>query len=229
MANTDWLTFALVVITAFYAWATLKILRANEDMVSTMRSQQNAAMRPYILVSTNIRTGTQLLYLSIKNVGKTAALSLKLSLNKSFYQLCEERDERNIANNAAFSQVIDSLPPDGQLIFLLGNGPTLYSASNSENISPLVFQVKASYSSGSEWIIETSTVDLRPYINTDVPHDPIVEEIGKLRAEFAKLTKVPGAAAAWKPQPSMWPWRMLEWPHSSSGAQRSHRSSQGTA
>jgi hypothetical protein len=190
MSNTDWLTFALVVITAFYAWATLKILRANEDMVSTMRSQQNAAMRPYILVSTNIRTGTQLLYLSIKNVGKTATLSLKLSLNKSFYQLCEERDERNIANNAAFSQVIDSLPPDGQLIFLLGNGPTLYSASNSENISPLVFQVKASYSSGSEWIIETSTVDLRPYINTDVPHDPIVEEIGKLRAEFAKLTKV---------------------------------------
>jgi hypothetical protein len=189
MSNTDWLTLALVVITAFYAWATLKILRANEDMVSTMRNQQNATMRPYILVSTNIRMGTQLLYLSIKNVGKTAALSLKLSLNKNFYQLGQESDERNIANSAAFSRVIDSLPPDGQLIFLLGDGPTLYSASNAENISPLVFQVTASYSSGSEWITETSTVDLRPYINTDVPHDPVVEEIGKLRAELAKLTK----------------------------------------
>jgi hypothetical protein len=53
-----------------------------------------------------------------------------------------------------------------------------------------VFQVTASYSSGSEWITEKSTVDLRPYINTDIPHDPIVEEIGKLRAEFVKLTKV---------------------------------------
>ena len=82
MTNTDWLTLALVVITAFYAWATLKILRANEAMVSTMRDQQNAAMRPYILVSTSVRTGTQLLYLSIKNVGKTAALGLKLSLDK---------------------------------------------------------------------------------------------------------------------------------------------------
>jgi len=189
MTNTDWLTLALVVITAFYAWATLKILRANEDMVSTMRNQQNAAMRPYILVSTNVRMGTQLLYLSIKNVGKTAALSLKLSLDKNFYQLGQERDERNIANSAAFSRVIDSLPPDGQLIFLLGGGSTLYSASNSENISPLVFQVTASYSSGSEWITEKSTVDLRPYINTDILHDPIVEEIGKLRAEFVKLTK----------------------------------------
>jgi len=60
MTNTYWLTLALIVITAFYAWATLKILRANEAMVSTMRDQQNAAMRRYILVSTSVRTGTQL-------------------------------------------------------------------------------------------------------------------------------------------------------------------------
>lgn len=189
MTNTDWLTLALVVITGFYAWATLKILRANEAMVSTMRDQQNAAMRPYILVSTNLRMGTQLLYLSIKNVGKTAALNLKLSLDKSFYQLGEKREERNIANSAAFSRTIDSLPPDGQLLFLLGNGPTLYSGSNIEELSPLVFQVTASYTSGSETISETSTVDLRPYINTDVPHDPIVEELGRLREEFVKLSK----------------------------------------
>ena len=189
MTNTDWLTLALVVITAFYAWATLKILCANEAMVSTMRDQQNAAMRPYILVSTSVRTGTQLLYLSIKNVGKTAALGLKLSLDKSFYQLGEKREERNIANSAAFSRVIDSLPPDGQLLFLLGNGPTLYSSSNTEELSPLLFQVTAKYMSGSNSISETSTVDLRPYINTDVPHDPIVEELGKLREEFVTLSK----------------------------------------
>jgi hypothetical protein len=71
----------------------------------------------------------------------------------------------------------------------LGNGPTLYSGSNIEELSPLVFQVTASYMSGSEIISETSTVDLRPYINTDVPHDPIVEELGRLREEFVKLSK----------------------------------------
>ncbi len=189
MTNTDWLTLALVLITAFYAWATLQILRANQAMVSTMREQQNAAMRPYILISTSVRTGTQLLYLSIKNVGKTAALNLKLSLDKSFYQLGEKREERNIANSAAFSRVIDSLPPDGQLLFLLGNGPTLYGGSNTEELSPLQFQVTANYMAGSESISETSIVDLRPYINTEVPYDPIVEELGKLREEFKKLSK----------------------------------------
>ena len=193
MTNTDWLTLALVVITGFYAWATLKILRANEAMVSTMRDQQNAAMRPYILVSTSGRMGTQLLYLSIKNVGKTAALGLKLSLDKDFYRLGEKREDQNIANSAAFSRVIDSLPPDGQLLFLLGNGPSLYNNANAEELSPLVFEVKAKYMSASEEISETSIVDLRPYINTDVPHDPVVEELGKLRAEFTKLSKAKAA------------------------------------
>jgi hypothetical protein len=189
MTNTDWLTLALVVITAFYAYATLKILRANEAMVATMKNQQNAAMRPYILVSSSVRTGTQLLYLSIKNVGKTAALDLNLSLDKDFYQMGEKRDERNIANSAAFSRSIDSLPPEGQLLFLLGNGPTLYGGSNTESLSPLVFQVTASYRSASDRFSEVSTVDLRPYINTDIPHDPIVEELAKLREAFGKLAK----------------------------------------
>jgi hypothetical protein len=49
MTNTDWITIVLVIITAFYAWATHKILRANEAMVSAMRDQQNAAMRPMFL------------------------------------------------------------------------------------------------------------------------------------------------------------------------------------
>lgn len=189
MSNTDWLTLALVLITAFYAYATLKILRANEAMVSAMREQQSAAMRPYILVSTSVRTGTQLLYLSIKNVGKTAAHNLSLSLDKDFYQLGEKRNERNLAKSIAFSQPIDSFPPGAQLLFLLGNGPSLFSDANSDDLSPLIFRVTASYLSGGVLISETSAIDLHPYKNTDVPHDPVVEELQRLRTELAKLTQ----------------------------------------
>jgi len=189
MTTTDFLTLALVVITAFYAWATLKILRANEAMVATMRDQQNSALRPYVYAFVHIRTGTQLFYLSIKNVGKTAALSLTLSLDKDFYQLGEKRDERNIANSAAFTNPIDSLPPDGQLLFLLGSGPSLFGGSNNDEISPLVFHVKATYMAGSQLVTETSIIDLRPYINTDVPHDPIVEELCRLRESIDKTVR----------------------------------------
>lgn len=93
MTDTDWLTLALVVITAYYAWAILNILRANEAMVSTMRDQQNAAMCPYILVSPSVKAGTQRLYLSIKNVGKTAAHDPKFSPDKNFYQFGERSKE----------------------------------------------------------------------------------------------------------------------------------------
>jgi len=116
MSNTDLLTLALVVITAFYAWATLKILRANEAMVSTMRDQQNAAMRPYITVSANIRTGTQLFYLSIKNVGKTAALVLRFisshtySLSREFQMLIEDAITPILVNNNTHVCVFMKLP-----------------------------------------------------------------------------------------------------------------------
>lgn len=38
--------------------------------------------------------------------------------------------------------------------------------------------------------IETSSVDLRPYINTHAPYDPAVEELRNLRQEVTKLVKL---------------------------------------
>lgn len=49
MTATEWLTLVLVAITGFYAWATLRILKANEASVAAMRDQQEAEQRPYPL------------------------------------------------------------------------------------------------------------------------------------------------------------------------------------
>lgn len=189
MNATEWLTLALVVITGFYAWATLRILRVNEAMVSTMKDQQDAAMRPYLEVSMNVRTGTNILRLSIKNVGKTPALSLRLLLDRDFYQFCEKRPGSNLAEHPAFSNTIESFPPGSELLFDLGSGPTLYSSANNESLSPLVFSVTASYVAGKVSISEKSVVDLNPYIHTSIPTEPIVEELAKLRQEFSSMKK----------------------------------------
>lgn len=190
MSNTDWLTLVLVLITGFYAWATQKILRANEAMVATMRSQQDAALRPYIEISIHWRTGTKLIYLTIRNAGKTAAARLKLSINKDFYQLGNKRPESNLRNSVAFRNEIDSLPPNGELLFLLGNGPSLYSVNREEGLSPLTFNVSAKYSWGASKTIEISSIDLRPYINTDMPRDPIAEELNKVKDELKELKEL---------------------------------------
>lgn len=47
----DILTAALVIITAFYAWATFEILRANKKVVEVMQEQSLAISRPYIVVA----------------------------------------------------------------------------------------------------------------------------------------------------------------------------------
>ena len=39
MTITDWLTLVLVLITAFYAWAAFRILKANESVVGACRSR----------------------------------------------------------------------------------------------------------------------------------------------------------------------------------------------
>lgn len=189
MKNFDWLAFALVIITAFYAWVTQKILRANESMVLTMKNQQDAEMRPYIEVTMNVRTGTQMLRLSIKNVGRTSAFSLRLSLDRAFHQFRDARPERNLLNHPAFSNTIESFPPGSELIFDLGTGPDIYSNSNDENLCPLIFKVTAEYSASSKTTNETSVIDLTPYINTSIPTDPIVEELTRLRDELTKIKK----------------------------------------
>lgn len=189
MTNTDWLILALVAITAFYAWISIRILRANQAMISAMKHQQNETMRPHIQASVSVRPGTQLLYLSIKNVGKTAAYDLALTLDKNFYPPGKKGEESNLAENTAFSQILDCLPPDGQLLFLLGNGSALSNRQNSNELSPLQFQVTAEYYADTELISETTPVDLRPYLDTTVLPEPIVEELEKLRQVFMKLSK----------------------------------------
>lgn len=49
LSNTDWFTLALVIITAMYAWATFKILCANQAAVNAIREQTEAQLRLYVV------------------------------------------------------------------------------------------------------------------------------------------------------------------------------------
>lgn len=55
---TGVLTALLVVITGFYAWATFRILRANEAVVKVMKDQLEAQGRPYVHPSLFVVPGT---------------------------------------------------------------------------------------------------------------------------------------------------------------------------
>lgn len=182
MSTTDWLTLALVLITAFYAWATYRMLQANEQVVSAMREQTEAQVRPYVVAYVSTRIGTTLLHLTIENAGKSSALDLRLGMNKHFIQNGENGGV-DISKNPAFTEPIASLAPGGRLPFILGVGHSVF-AEGAEEMCPKLFTITAKYRFGGREYEEENTIDLRPLYGTTAIQDPIADEIKALREKI---------------------------------------------
>lgn len=181
------LTFVLVVVTAVYAFVTFRILKANEAVVAEMKEERFAAARPYVVASPYVRTGAQLLYLSIQNTGRSPAEQLALRLQPDFHQATGVDRNRSIGGFSAFNEEIQSLAPGSRVIFLLGVGHELFGRQDER--SPLAFDVIARYSFGGRVFEETTAIDLRPFANSDIPQDPIAEELERLRKSVEGLGK----------------------------------------
>jgi hypothetical protein len=188
MTNTDWLTLALVLITAFYAWATFKILRANEGVVAAMREQTEAQLRPYVVVSVSVRIGTTLLLLDIQNTGKSPAVDLRLKMDKDFF-FNGEKTGKNLANLSVFTQQIDALAPGAQIQFVMGVGHTIFADGIDESLCPKVFTVHADYAFGEQKYSERNTIDLRPMLHSSVIQNPVADELKGLRESLEKALK----------------------------------------
>ncbi len=85
-----------------------------------------------------------------------------MTLDRPFYVNGEKRDGKNIAELPAFTAPIESLPPDGRLIFILGVGGTIFGARSDPEICPPKFNVHATYEHGSRSNSEDDVVDIRP-------------------------------------------------------------------
>jgi hypothetical protein len=187
--TTDWLTLALVVITAFYAWATFKILRANQGVVAGMKEQTEAQFRPYVVISVTPRVGTTLLLLEIQNTGKSPALNLNMKIDKDFYYQAEKNENKNIAKLPAFSKPIACLAPGTRLSYILGVGHTIFGDNVNETLCPKIFQVQADYEFADKKYSENNIIDMHPLLRSSVMHDPVSEELKHLRESLVSALK----------------------------------------
>lgn len=187
MSSTDWLTLVLVVVTAFYAWATYRILRANEAVVKAMQDQTEAQLRPFIVIAPSVRTGTTLVHQEVQNTGRSPALNLRLTLDRDFFPHGERRENQSLASLSAFKQRIDSFAPGARLIFNLGVGGTIFSPTMDENLCPKVFRIKAEYTFAGNSYSEDNAVDLRPMLHSSVVADPIATELERLRQSMERM------------------------------------------
>lgn len=181
------LTAVLVVITGFYAWATFRILRANEKVVAVMEKQAVAMGRPYITITPFVLSGTPLISLRIANTGQTAASNIRLTMDRDFYKFAEKQEGKNIATFVAFQQPIDMLAPGAELIFDLAQGFKIFAEDADEAIVPKVFTISASYKFPGGSVEERNTIDLRPFMESTQPRDLVVTELQEIRKAIENI------------------------------------------
>ena len=186
----EWLTLANVLLTAMFAGLTFFILRANRAAVGAMREQMADQNRPFVAVTVQVRMGTPVIQLLIKNVGRSPAQNLRLRLDRDFFQFGEQGESRNLAKQSAFSQSIDCLPPMSELLFDLGMGFKIFASGANPTICPHTFEVSAEYEYGKNKYSEKTHVDLRPYMGTSVSRHPVVEELERVRKSIDNLSGV---------------------------------------
>lgn len=132
---------------------------------------------PYISITPILEPDNPIFYLRISNCGKTTANNLSLSIDKSFYQFGEKKD---LASFTAFKKKIDSLPPKTEITFALAQGFLIF-ANNEENPKlPHTFSISAEYEFNEQKVKEISNIDLRPFLNADIPQDPYVRKLKEL-------------------------------------------------
>jgi hypothetical protein len=180
------LTGILVIITALYAWFTFKILKANERLVEQMRNQQEATYRPYISISPILFPENSIVFLRIKNSGLTAAQNLRLNLDKDFYQFGERKEQSNLRSFTAFKKPIDVFVPGAEILFYLAQSFVIFGEKGDQSLTPSIFTISAEYQYQNKKVTENTIIDLRPYLGSAVPHDPMVSQVKKLRETIEK-------------------------------------------
>lgn len=181
------LTAVLVIITGFYAWATFRILRANEKVVSVMEKQAVAMGRPYVTVTPFVLPGTPLISLKIANTGQSAAKNLRLVMDRDFYKFAEKQEGKNIATFKAFQEPIEMLAPEAELTFDLAQGFKIFVEDADDDVVPKVFTITASYGFPGGSVEERNVIDLRPFEESTQPRDLIVSELQEIRKAIEKI------------------------------------------
>lgn len=153
-----------------------------------MNDQSNSMTRPYVTVSPFLESGNPIFYLRIANTGRTAAHNLKLHLDKSFHKFGEASRSHDIATFAAFNEPIASFAPGASLIFSLAQGFVVFGSGADPEKMPQKFCVTAEYEYGlDKKATEKHIVDLRPYLNSDVPQDALIRKMSDLIKAINKL------------------------------------------
>jgi hypothetical protein len=124
------LSLAFLIIYVIKTWhmasATRKAAEATERSVSELREARDQETAPFVIAYFDIPAGTRLLYLTVKNIGRSIATRVRLEFSPP---LCASGSVR-LDNLSLIKDGIESMPPGYELkcVGSAGIGQLLSSA-----------------------------------------------------------------------------------------------------
>ncbi len=167
-------------VAAYYAYLTNRITRANESLVAATQRQVEAVVRPQIVVAPFLVPNSVVLYLRVRNSGQSAAMNLQLKLDRSFFRYGRKEDTQDLASYNAFQKPIQTFPPGAELTFALAQAFVIFGENADADRTPTEFTVTATFHHAGQSFTECTHVDLRPFLGSDPPKDPIVESLANI-------------------------------------------------
>lgn len=175
-----------VVVSFSVAIVTYKTVQANRAAVEVMRAQLESSTRPYILVAPVVRSMSTFVQLRIANTGASSARNLRLSMDKDYYFNAEQSAANNLKTFTVFTHPIAEFAPQAELLFHLGVGHRILRSE----LSPLQFTVTATYEYAGRTVIESTVVDLQPFVRSGKPIDPVAERLEGIQEQLKNLSRV---------------------------------------
>jgi hypothetical protein len=188
----EFLTAILVLITAFYAYFTFRMMKATEKAVIATNASTNAinrqieaSLRPYIDFELK-RYPNNLIYMHIRNSGRIAATNLSLKLDRDFFPL-GHHGKKNLKEAFIFSNEVASLSPGTEItVGMLEIG----EIGKLEDVSPTRFKIVAKYTwaGHNTPVVEDNEIDLSVFSGSGlIPKPDLLYEIAAATNNLSNL------------------------------------------
>jgi hypothetical protein len=171
----NYLTGALVLITAYYAWLT-------RQTVTAMQDQNERLMRPYVSVRlTRDRTN---IILVVENTGRTPAEGLKLELSHEFY--CLGDSDFALSDETLFSEGVSTFQSGAEVGYVLGH---TYRLQDDPENTPKRFTVTVRYSYGDTDVEEEFKINLEQFSKNFLVYRGARRELKDLREAVEEVSE----------------------------------------
>lgn len=149
----------LAILTGIYVYVTYKILNANKALIQRMVLESEEQKRAYINIRASDRAKA-IVFLIIKNIGKTAAKNIKFKLDKDIKRF---GNRENLKDIPLFKEGVTFFPPESEYQIDVAQFWLFFpdEKNNNREVLPSEFKITCTYETLGKIYTEETIIDIK--------------------------------------------------------------------